>query len=202
METRPDERIVLLIDGVNLHATTRALGFDIEFGKLLELFAAEGRVVRACYYTALFEIDGHSPVRRLADWLEYNGYSVVTKHAREFTDANGRRRIKSGMDIEIAVDAMALANKVDRIVLFTGDGDLRRLVEAVQREGVRVSVVSTLRSASPAVADALRRQADEFIELAGLEPHIARPRRENHRSAPTPARPGGGPVSVDGGHQR
>ena len=188
MTDHADERIALFIDGANLHSASRELGFSIDFKRLLELFAAEGRLVRAFYYTALFDDLEYSPLRPLVDWLDYNGYTLVTKRAKEFTDAYGNRKIKGDMDVEIAIDAMEMAKKLDRIVLFSGDGDFRRLVEAVQREGVRVSVVSTLRSHPPMVADELRRQADEFVELADLAPEIARPPRQNEGPVPTPAR--------------
>lgn len=187
MDMYPDERMALFIDGANLHASARALGFDIDFRTLLELFASRGRLVRALYYTALFEVEDHSPVRPLVDWLEYNGYTVITKPAKEFTDAMGTRKIKGNMDIEIAIDMMELARRVDRIVLFSGDGDFRRLVEAVQRAGVRVGVVSTLRTSPPMVADELRRQADEFIELAEIAPEIARAPRGRRAHAETGA---------------
>ena len=194
MTELPEERTALFVDGANLHYASRALGFGIDYRRLLERFAAEGRLVRAYYYTALFDEAEYSPIRPLIDWLAYNGYSPVTKRAREFTDNHGNRRVKGDMDVEIAVDMMALAGRVDRMVLFSGDGDFRRLVEAVQREGVRVSVISTLRSSPPMAADELRRQADDFIDLADLAPEIARPPRGTGEPVPTPARPdpGGG----------
>ena len=192
MTDHADERIALFIDGANLHSATRELGFSIDFKRLRELFAAEGRLVRAFYYTALFDDLEYSPLRPLVDWLDYNGYTLVTKRAKEFTDAYGNRRIKGDMDVEIAIDAMEMAKHLDRMVLFSGDGDFRRLVEAVQREGVRVSVASTLRSSPPTMADELRRQADEFIELADLAPEIARAPRETEGHIPTPARPHAG----------
>ncbi len=191
-----DERIALFIDGANLHSASRALGFTIDFRSLLDRFRAEGRLVRAYYYTALFDEAEYSPLRPLVDWLDYNGYSPVTKRAKEFVDDYGHRKIKGNMDIEIAIDAMAMAKHLDRMVLFSGDGDFRRLVEAVQREGVRVSVVSTLRSHPPMAADELRRQADEFVELADLAPEISRQPRTFDDRAPTPARP-----HVDGTEQ-
>ncbi len=195
MDIRPDERVAVFIDGANVHATTRALGFDIDFRKLLEIMAARGRLVRAYYYTALVEVEDHSPVRPLVDWLEYNGYTTVTKPAKEFADATGRRRVKGNMGVEIAVDMMAMAGKVDHAVLFSCDGDFHRLVEAVQRTGARVSVVSTRRTSPPAVADDLRRQADAFVELDDLAPLISRERpvsrkRPAELRAPTRARPG------------
>ncbi len=114
------------------------------------------------------------PIRPLVDWLDYNGFTMVTKPTKEFTDSTGRRKIKGNMDMELAIDVLEMAEHLDHIVLFSGDGDFRRLVEAVQRRGVRVSVVSTYRSAPPMVADELRRQADFFIELQDIEPDIAR----------------------------
>lgn len=189
MNFRPDERIAIFIDGANLHYSARALGFDIDYRKLLELFGSQGRLVRAFYYTALMEEEEYSPIRPLIDWLEYNGYTLVTKPTKEFTDAMGRRTIKGNMDVEIAVDMMAMARRIDHVVLFSGDGDFRRLVEAVQREGVRVSVASTLRSSPPMVADELRRQADTFIDLQDLAPRIQREPRPAGNRMPTPARP-------------
>jgi len=170
----PQERIALFIDGSNLYAAARALGFDIDYKRLLELFAAKGHLIRAFYYTALVEDQEYSPIRPLVDWLDYNGYTMVTKPTKEFTDAMGRRKIKGNMDIELAIDVMEMAEHLDHIVLFSGDGDFRRLVEAVQRKGARVTVVSTVRSNPPMVADELRRQADNFFELQELMPSIAR----------------------------
>lgn len=170
----PQERIALFIDGANLYNAARALGFDIDYKRLLELFASKANLVRAFYYTALLDDQEYSPIRPLVDWLDYNGYTMVTKPTKEFTDAYGRRKIKGNMDIELAIDVMEIAEKIDHIVLFSGDGDFRRLVEAVQRKAVRVSVVSTVRSQPPMVADELRRQADMFIELQDLESLIAR----------------------------
>src|SRR3954465_3908015 len=169
-----EERIAMFIDGANLYAAARALGFDIDYKRLLDLFASKGRLVRAFYYTALVEDQEYSPIRPLVDWLDYNGCTMVTKPTKEFTDASGRRKIKGNMDIELAIDVMEMAEHVDHILLFSGDGDFRRLVEAVQRRGVRVSVVSTVRSQPPMVADELRRQADVFVELEDLSPLIAR----------------------------
>jgi uncharacterized LabA/DUF88 family protein len=183
----PQERIALFIDGANLFAAARGLGFDIDYKRLLDHFASKGRLIRAFYYTALIEDQDYSPLRPLVDWLDYNGYTMVTKPTKEYTDAMGRRKIKGNMDIELAIDMLDMAQHLDHAVLLSGDGDFRRLVEAVQRKGVRVSVVSTLRSQPPMVADDLRRQADTFIELQDLGPQIMRVRDENHRMAPASA---------------
>ena len=184
------ERIGLFIDGSNLYAAARALGFDIDYKRLLDLFASKGRLIRAFYYTALIEDQEYSPIRPLVDWLDYNGYTMVTKPTKEFTDATGRRRVKGNMDIELAIDMLEMAQYIDHALLFSGDGDFRRLVEAVQRRGVRVSVVSTVRSSPPMVSDDLRRQADNFIELQDLAPSISRnhhSREEATRSRSEPA---------------
>ncbi len=183
----PQERIAIFIDGANLYAAARGLGFDIDYKRLLDLFASKGRLIRAFYYTALIEDQEYSPLRPLVDWLDYNGYTMVTKPTKEFTDAMGRRKIKGNMDIELAIDMLDMAQYLDHAVLFSWDGDFRRLVEAVQRRGVRVSVVSTLRSQPPMAADDLRRQADTFIELQDLAPQVMRVREEGQRAMPMQA---------------
>ncbi|MDX1484250.1 MAG: NYN domain-containing protein [Alphaproteobacteria bacterium] len=176
MSFYPEDRTALFIDGSNLYSSARNLGFDIDYKKLRDLFGAKGRLVRAFYYTALIDDQEYSPLRPLVDWLDYNGYTLVTKSAKEFTDSDGRRRVKGNMDIELAIDVLEMAERLDHVVLFSGDGDFRRLVEAVQRRGVRVTVVSTTRTNPPMVADELRRQCDDFIELKDLEAEISRPR--------------------------
>src|SRR5438046_7915127 len=168
------ERVALFIDGANLSSAARALGFDIDYRRLLKVFREKGHLVRAYYYTALVEDQEYSLIRPLIDWLDYNGYTMVTKPTKEFTDALGRRKIKGNMDIELTVDAMRLVEHLDHVVVFTGDGDFRALVAAMQMRGRRVSVVSTLQTQPPMVADELRRQADQFIDLADLESQICR----------------------------
>ena len=188
-----DERLALFIDGSNLYAAAKALAFDIDYKLLRNEFMRRGKLVRAFYYTALVEDQEYSPIRPLVDWLDYNGFSMVTKPAKEFTDSTGRRRprrvhvpycsidstgrrkIKGNMDVELAVDAMEMADRIDHMVLFSGDGDFRPLVAGIQRKGVRVSVVSTIRTSPPMIADDLRRQADNFIELDELKDIVGRP---------------------------
>ncbi len=178
MHFYPTEKIALFIDGANLYATAKSLGFDIDYKRLLSHFRQKGRLVRALYYTALAEDQEYSSIRPLIDWLDYNGYTMVTKPTKEFTDASGRRKVKGNMDIELSVDAMKLTPSLDHIVLFTGDGDFRALVGAIQERGRRVSVVSTLQTQPAMVADELRRQADQFIDLADLEQVICRDQAE------------------------
>jgi uncharacterized LabA/DUF88 family protein len=187
----PQEKIALFIDGANLYATAKTLGFDIDYKRLLREFQSRGYLLRAFYYTAVIEDQEYSSIRPLIDWLDYNGYTVVTKATKEFIDQTGRRKIKGNMDIELAVDAMEIAGAIDHMVLFSGDGDFRSLVEAVQRRGVRVTVVSTVTTQPPMVADELRRQADIFGRPAS--PGIRRnscsgPRRRNASATTTTSR--------------
>ena len=177
MKFYPTERVAVFIDGANLYSAARSLTFDIDYKKLLDFFQSRCSLVRAFYYTALIEDQEYSPIRPLVDWLDYNGYTMVTKPAKEFTDSMGRRKIKGNIDIELAVDMMEMADKLDHVVLFSGDGDFRSLVEAVQRKGIRVTVISTMRGPTPMVADELRRQADTFFDLVDLAPHVSRPQR-------------------------
>jgi len=167
-------RVGLFIDGANLYATAKALGFDIDYRRLLADFQKWGTLVRAYYYTATIEDQEYSSIRPLIDWLNYNGYTVVTKASKEFIDASGRRKVKGSMDIELVVDAMELTEHFDQMVLFSGDGGFRSLVAAVQRRGVRVTVVSSIATQPPMIADELRRQADDFIDLRDLQPRISR----------------------------
>jgi uncharacterized LabA/DUF88 family protein len=179
------ERAVLFIDGANLYATARALNVDIDYKRLLEFFESRCRLVRAYYYTAVADEQEYSSIRPLIDWLDYNGYTVVTKPMKEFYDSAGRRKFKGNMDIELAIDALEIAPSIDHMVLFSGDGDFRSLVEALQRRGLRVSVVSTIATQPSMIADELRRQADVFIDLAEIAAGIGRDPAEraerNHR---------------------
>jgi len=177
MSSAPD-KIALFIDGANLYATAKTLGFDIDYKRLLQEFQGRATLLRAFYYTAVIEDQEYSSIRPLIDWLDYNGYTVVTKATKEFVDAYGRRKVKGNMDIELAIDAMELAGHVDQIVLFSGAGDFRPLVEALQRRGVRITVVSTIASQPPMIADELRRQADLFTDLVELRSKIERPASE------------------------
>src|SRR5271166_7203348 len=152
MPFSPNERVALFIDGANLYSASRNLGFDVDYRNLLESFRKKANVIRAYYYSAVLETEEYSPLKPLTDWLAYNGYALVTKPAKEFTDAAGRRRVKGNMDIELAIDMMELAPRLDHAILFSGDSDFRRLVEAVQRRGVRVTVISSIKTSPPMIA--------------------------------------------------
>jgi uncharacterized LabA/DUF88 family protein len=182
MTTGP--RTAIFIDGANLYATSRQLGFDIDYRRLLKEFQASGYLLRAFYYTVLVENEEYSSLRPLVDWLDYNGFRVVTKTVKEFTDSTGRRRFKGNMDLELAIDALELAPRLDHMVLFSGDGDFTPLVVAMQSKGVKVTVVSTVTTQPPMVADDLRRQCDEFVDLATMMKKIGRDASERPDRAP------------------
>ena len=196
-------RIALFIDGANLYATARALGFDIDYRNLLREFQGQSDFLRAFYYTAVVEDQDYSPLRPLLDWLDYNGYIVVTKIAKGYVDAAGQRKIKGNMDIELSVDAMELAGQIDQMVLFSGDGDFRSLIEAMQRRGVRVTVISTISTQPPMIADELRRQADAFVDLSqfrskfGRDPSQRPSAREPRGQTPQSSRKRSGPGDKD-----
>ncbi len=174
----PEERLAIFVDGANFYSTGKSLDFDIDYKRMLGFFKEKSRLVNACYYTAILENEDYSPIRPLVDWLNYNGYQVITKPAKSYTDRDGRSRIKGNMDIELALDMVELADHVDHIVLCSGDGDFRAAVEACQRKGTRVSVLSSMRTQPAMLADELRRQANDIIELSDLEEEIGRPRRD------------------------
>ncbi len=185
---RESEKTALFIDGANLYKAARALGFDMDYKSLLAKSRSACQLVRAYYFTSIQEDrdQDYSPLRPLVDWLDYNGYTMVTKIAREFTDATGRKRFKGSTDIELAVEMMALSSRIDHMILFSGNGDFRRAIEAVQAQGVRVTVVSTIKSQPPMASDELRRQADRFFDLADLEKEIGRTGGPPKRTRPAP----------------
>jgi uncharacterized LabA/DUF88 family protein len=174
MPHKDENKIALFVDGTSLYSAAKALGFEIDYRRLLNEFQSRGALLRAFYYTAIVEDQEYTSIRPLIDWLDYNGFTVVTKPAKEFNDGEGRRKLKRNMRVELAVNAMELAEHVDQIVLFSGDGDFRSMVEAVQRRGVQVTVVSTMSSQPPMIADELRRQADVFTDLVELQSKIGR----------------------------
>lgn len=175
-----EEKLAIFIDGANLYGTAKALSLDIDYRKLRHEFARMARLVRIYYYTAIMDDAEYSPVRPLVDWLDYNGYTLVTKQVREYTDIlTGRKKLKGSMDIDLAIDAMSIADSIDHVVIFSGDGDYKRLTEALQKKGCRVSIVSTIITQPPMISDDLRRQADTFIELNDLRPYIERPQSQS-----------------------
>ncbi len=91
--SRRTNKLAPLIDGPNLHAAAKLLGFDVDYKRLLTEFQSRGTLLRAYYYTTIIEDQENSTIRPLIDWLDYNGYTVITKATKEFTDASGRRKV-------------------------------------------------------------------------------------------------------------
>ncbi len=168
------EKTAIFIDGSNLHVTARMLNFDIDYQKLLKYFQKETNIIRAYYYTALLDGHDYSSLKPLVDWLDYNGYHMMTKSAKEYLDPQGKIRIKGTINVELSVDAMEIANQIDHAVLFVSDSDFYSLIEALQRRAVKVTIISTLKSQPPMVADKIRRKADNFIDLAEIKNRISR----------------------------
>jgi len=173
-----NEKIGVFIDGQHLYNVSRGLGFDVDYRDLLKFFREQGRLVHAYYYAALLENEEYTPLRPLMDWLDYNGYLVVSKSAREYTDANGNRRVQSNMDVDIATDMLEQANHLDHFVLVSGSGNLRRPIEALRAKGARTSVMTSVKTAPPMCSDDLRRACDEFIEINEVMEHFTRRRTE------------------------
>ncbi len=185
-------RFAIFIDGSNLYHTIRDLGLHVDYRRLLEFFNQRGWLVRAFYYTALLEGDMTPDwLIRLTDWLSYNGFNVITKRAKifrrrvadDFGSFHWTSEVKGNVDIEMAVDMMTLAPRCDTIILFSGDGDFVSLVQAVQKTGTRVVIISSEKTSDSTVADELRRQADEFIELTTIADHIRMLDRETAAAA-------------------
>ena len=172
MASTCNERIALFIDGSNLYSTIKSLNIKIDYKLLLNYFSSRGNLVRALYYTAIIESEPNSPVKSLANWLEYNGFTVITKPVKTFIDGNGRTKLKGNLDIELAMDAIRLADYLDHIVIFSGDSDFKSLLEAIQNKGVKTTVVSTMQSQPPMIGDELRRQADRFIDINDIHSSI------------------------------
>ena len=169
------DKTALFIDGSNFYAAAKGLNLDIDFARMRAYFAKDTNLIRAYYYTAIPEDQEFSSLRPLVDWLDYNGYAVVSKLTREFIDEEtGKRRLKGNMDMELALDMLKLAPHIDHAVLFSGDGDFCRLLEDVQALGVRTTVVSTNKTTPPMVADQLRRMADIYIDMVDIAPDISK----------------------------
>lgn len=170
---KENERSALFIDGSNFHATAKLLNIDVDYLRLLHLFRSRSTLIRAYYYTALPDPSEQAPLRKLIDFLDYNGYTIVSKLTREYTNPlTGEKRTKGNMDMELALDMLKLASHIDHAVLFSGDGDFCRLLGDVQDKGVRVTVVSSTKIHM--LSDALRRKADYFMDLDDMVDDIIR----------------------------
>jgi len=173
------ENFAVFIDSSNLYYTTKALGWKIDYKLLLNFFEERGDLLRPYLYTTTIP-EGEDRGRPLTDWLQYNGYTVNSKPVKTYSNPQGTKISKGNMDVELAVDAleMATTQKLQRIVIMSGDGDFTYLVKAIQKKGVRVTIISTRKTQPSFAADELIRTADEFIDLVDIRPQI-----ENKRQA-------------------
>lgn len=168
------ERLALFIEGPALYAAARSIGLDIDYRRLLGFFRQRSYLVRTLYYTPVSENEEFVTVRPLIDWLEYNGFYVVTKPVKVYVDVAGRRKTKGSLHVDMAVHALQLAENLDHLILASSAGGFSSLSAALQAKGKRVSVLSTLKSGPAFVEDDLRRRADQFIELADIRTDIER----------------------------
>jgi len=178
-----EDRVALVIDGPNLYGTLKALNRDADFKAIYAYFSAHCRLKNCNYYVALPTTDEYNPVQKLVDWLGYNGYRVSTKPLRQHIDEEGRRRVRGSMAVEMAIDMaeMAASSNFDRIVLFSGDTDLRYAIEAAQRKGTPVTMVTSLKS----ISDEVRWQADRFVEIESVLDIISKPSSRPSQAQPT-----------------
>ena len=168
----------VFIDGSNLYESAKSLGFDTDYKKLLAVLNDEKDLMRAYFFTALPPKEVESPLRGAVDYMQFNGYDVITKETREYTDTvTGKVKVKGNMDMEIGVYAMRMAERVTDIVLFSGDGDFRILVEELKMKGCFVTVVSTIQGSTPMCSELLRREADQFVDLADMRDAIKHDRQ-------------------------
>jgi uncharacterized LabA/DUF88 family protein len=179
-------KTALFIDGAHLYFAARALGFDIDYKKLLTEFQRQGSILRAFYYAAMVETSDYVSIRRLTDWLAYNGFTVRTAPHTASREVAGRRGTNRALRVQMAVDAMEIADHVDNIVLFAGDGDFYPLIAYLGRRGIHTAVASTLRTNPPMIDGGLRRQSHEFIELESLRPLIGGPAHREPRGPSAP----------------
>ncbi|WP_322896266.1 NYN domain-containing protein [Yoonia sp. 67] len=170
-----NDRMALFIDGVSLYGASKLLGFDIDYKLLRQEFSRRGKLVRIMYYTSALESTEYLTIRPLVDWLSYNGFNLVTNYVKDGNDSFGRQVTKGNIEVNMAVDALDLAPRLDHAVLVTGNGHLTPLVASLQRKGVRVTILSTVQGQPTLLSDELRRQADNFVELNELRELIGRP---------------------------
>jgi len=160
-------RVAIFIDGSNLFHAALQLGIDIDYSKLLCRLTAGSRLLRSFFYTGVDRTNEKQQSFLL--WMRRNGYRVFAKDLIQFPDGSK----KADLDVEIAVDMVALSAYYDTAILVSGDGDLTYAVEAVSYRGARVEVVSLRSMAS----DSLINVADLFIDLDTIKEDIQKPPR-------------------------
>ncbi|WP_188129507.1 NYN domain-containing protein [Rhizobium sp. RU20A] len=176
------EKVIVFIDGAHFYFVAKSLDFEIDFQKVLAYFKSEAYLVRANYYTAIAEDQEFIGLRPLVDWLDYNGYRVVTKAYKDLTDPSGKKRVRSSMEMELACDLFEQIDTADHLIIIAGDSDLARLVQTAQLKGKKVTVMSTLTGQLASISDELRRKADQFVDLSGFKEKFSRSGHSKNRS--------------------
>lgn len=168
------ERAAVFIDGYGTHYTCKSLGIEIDYRKLSELIRRQTTVIRNYYFTPLVEGQDFIAVKPLLDFLQYNGWTTVTRPYKEhYVSTN----------TALAVTAMEIAPAIEQAIIFSGNGDFTPLIEALKRRGIHTTVASTVRSEQSYCSDDLRRAADAFIDLDDIRSAISRePRNEKANS--------------------
>jgi uncharacterized LabA/DUF88 family protein len=179
----PGERIAVFVDGANIHATLRQLDFQFDYKLLREFFGDCGELLRSYYYTAMKPDGQNDSVKPLVDFLQLNGWTTITKPFR-YQGEPGEITIKGNLDCEITVDMIRMSEFVDHLVLFSGDGDFRYLIEHLQDRGKRVTVASSRVTKTAVLSNELAKQADNFIELETLKLFAGRETKDRARATP------------------
>ncbi len=164
------ERIALFIDGANVYAAAKRLGWNFDHRKILEHFGGYGTLHNAFYYTAV-PLPMDDKQKRFIDALTYMGYTVRTRPLRESTDEHGDTQRRASLDIEIVTDLLTTDARYDTAVLLTGDGDFERPVEVLRARGKRVIVASIPEMTSYE----LRNAADQYIDFKDIREAVERP---------------------------
>ena len=150
MSTPVSNKIALFIDGANLYATAKTLGFDIDYKRLLKEFQGRGTLLRAFYYTAIIEDQEYSSIRPLIDWLDYNGYTVVTKATKEFIDAS---ELQCDWQLRIDPDVPAPAPEQAMAVFRIFQELLSNVGRHAQASAVRICIEASCETLCIEIAD-------------------------------------------------
>jgi uncharacterized LabA/DUF88 family protein len=167
-------RVAIFVDGSNLFYAALQLNIEIDYTKLLARLTGGSRLLRSFFYTG---VDRNNEKQQgFLLWMRRNGYRVIAKDLVQLPDGSK----KANLDVEIAVDMMALVGSYDTAVLVSGDGDLAYAVDAVSYRGVRVEVVS-LRSMT---SDSLINVSDRYIDLENVKEEIQKTPRSSMSVTP------------------
>ncbi|HOX26223.1 MAG TPA: NYN domain-containing protein [Candidatus Krumholzibacteria bacterium] len=181
----PLDKVAIFIDGENIHYSAKHLNMRLDYLKLCRRLAGKRRLLRAYFYTAISaQSEGKID---FINFLKLNGFTVVTREVKSFSEPDATNRsVRSALDMELAMDIVNLCPHVDTVILCSGDGDFRPLVEAVARRGKHVEVCALREMTSTDLIAA----ADVYVDLGSLKDEIAleyQPQREIRNEIDTSA---------------